>query len=383
MAAVSVPDPFVSRPTTPTSSEGDQRINDGFSPTSYSNNNGGQIFNMPHQGSSSMYSSPTNEHMLASPRQPYYVSSPLNPHSPSRPESRGSMSRLVPDESLPLGVGPGGYPYMTQRGESSTVGKGGNMLLYRLASDANTWDDEPPLPRPTGMRNRFSTGSESGFSMHSANSDSKYPQETFTPAGKGAFLAYAYDPSQDQMSPPDADDILHDPNASDKKNQRGSLNLRGFANAFVLTALVFGIVCLFTLYPIITFFRNNGRNLAIDNNVQVNATGQVPVFPNLRSLIDKDTRDEFKTRTGWDGQQYDLVFSDEFNIDGRTFYPGDDAYFEAVDLWYGATEDLEWYSPGTQRACTVKLRASNNFYLSIDRKRHHGKRISSNNRRTS
>lgn len=34
-------------------------------------------------------------------------------------------------------------------------------------------------------------------------------------------------------------------------------------------------------------------------------------------------------------------FSDEFNKDGRTFYDGDDAYFQAVDLWYGVTQDLE------------------------------------------
>ena len=30
----------------------------------------------------------------------------------------------------------------------------------------------------------------------------------------------------------------------------------------------------------------------------------------------------------------DLVFSDEFNTDGRTFYPGDDPYWEAADLHY-------------------------------------------------
>lgn len=36
-------------------------------------------------------------------------------------------------------------------------------------------------------------------------------------------------------------------------------------------------------------------------------------------------------------QEYQLVFSDEFNLDGRTFYPGDDPYFEAVDLNYHAT----------------------------------------------
>lgn len=51
------------------------------------------------------------------------------------------------------------------------------------------------------------------------------------------------------------------------------------------------------------------------------------------------------TRTGFDNEQYELVFSDEFNQDGRTFYPGDDPYWEAVDLWYGATGDVEWYDP--------------------------------------
>jgi hypothetical protein len=34
-------------------------------------------------------------------------------------------------------------------------------------------------------------------------------------------------------------------------------------------------------------------------------------------------------------------FSDEFNIDGRTFYDGDDPFFQAVDIWYGVTQDLE------------------------------------------
>jgi len=30
------------------------------------------------------------------------------------------------------------------------------------------------------------------------------------------------------------------------------------------------------------------------------------------------------TRQGFDGEEYELVFSDEFNTDGRTFWPGDD-----------------------------------------------------------
>jgi len=44
-------------------------------------------------------------------------------------------------------------------------------------------------------------------------------------------------------------------------------------------------------------------------------------------MIDKDTPNNVYTRTGFDGYQYNLVFSDEFETDGRTFYPGDDPYW--------------------------------------------------------
>lgn len=30
----------------------------------------------------------------------------------------------------------------------------------------------------------------------------------------------------------------------------------------------------------------------------------------------------------------ELVFSDEFDVPGRTFWPGDDPYWEAADLHY-------------------------------------------------
>lgn len=51
------------------------------------------------------------------------------------------------------------------------------------------------------------------------------------------------------------------------------------------------------------------------------------------------------TKTAPDGTNLKLVFSDEFSKPGRTFYPGDDPYWTAVDLWYGVTQDLEWYDP--------------------------------------
>ncbi|KAJ4289161.1 beta-glucan synthesis-associated protein [Kalmusia sp. IMI 367209] len=66
----------------------------------------------------------------------------------------------------------------------------------------------------------------------------------------------------------------------------------------------------------------------------------------LRSgLIDPDTPKHAMEKTGEFGDEYALVFSDEFNDNNRTFYEGDDPYFFAPDLWYGATQDLEWYDP--------------------------------------
>jgi beta-glucan synthesis-associated protein KRE6 len=107
--------------------------------------------------------------------------------------------------------------------------------------------------------------------------------------------------------------------------------VRGLVNLCVVGLLIAGLVSLFTAYPIVTFFRTNPRNLAIDNNVQVNATGQVAVLPGLPAMLDVDTPARAEARTGWDGHAYELVFSDEFNAEGRSFYPGDEPYWEAID----------------------------------------------------
>ncbi|KAG5439712.1 hypothetical protein PCK2_000752 [Pneumocystis canis] len=64
-----------------------------------------------------------------------------------------------------------------------------------------------------------------------------------------------------------------------------------------------------------------------------------------RGLIDPDTPLKFYERRNKDGKIFKLVFSDEFNQDGRTFYPGDDQFWEAVDLHYWSTMSLEWYDP--------------------------------------
>ena len=59
-------------------------------------------------------------------------------------------------------------------------------------------------------------------------------------------------------------------------------------------------------------------------------------MPGNWGLIDLDTPQNLYTKPSYHdpSQTLQLVFSDEFNVDGRTFYPGDDPYWEAVDLHY-------------------------------------------------
>lgn len=60
-------------------------------------------------------------------------------------------------------------------------------------------------------------------------------------------------------------------------------------------------------------------------------------MPGNWGLVDLDTPKSAYTKTSYmDGTELQLIFSDEFNQDGRTFYPGDDPYWEAVDLHYWA-----------------------------------------------
>ncbi|KAG8863844.1 hypothetical protein FRB96_007681 [Tulasnella sp. 330] len=77
-----------------------------------------------------------------------------------------------------------------------------------------------------------------------------------------------------------------------------------------------------------------------------NATGQIPAMNGNFGLIDRDTpANAYTTVSYQDGSELQLVFSDEFNVDGRTFYPGDDPYWEAEDLYYWETGNLNWYDP--------------------------------------
>jgi beta-glucanase (GH16 family) len=149
---------------------------------------------------------------------------------------------------------------------------------------------------------------------------------------------------------PEPDDFLHNPDPKrDRKNDGGGsfFTGRGIANLGCLFILGTGIIALFAGYPLYGYFtRPKTTTLGAFNLGGTNATGQVPVMEGGFALIDADTPLEARHKIVSTGEKWDLVFSDEFNVDGRTFYPGDDPFWEANDLHYWGTNNLEWYDPG-------------------------------------
>ncbi|KAF8128084.1 glycoside hydrolase family 16 protein [Mycena galopus ATCC 62051] len=95
-------------------------------------------------------------------------------------------------------------------------------------------------------------------------------------------------------------------------------------------------------YPVTTHFMNHTPA----SQLRVNASGQIPNIGNW-GLIDLDTPKDAYTIASYHDptKTLQLVFSDEFETEGRSFYPGDDPYWEAVDLHYWQTGNLEWYDP--------------------------------------
>ncbi len=133
--------------------------------------------------------------------------------------------------------------------------------------------------------------------------------------------------------------------------------------------LILGLLCVFIVLPILTFATHLFIPGATTSNYKDIDYGPAwahvnnntyPLLKNVRTgLIDPDTPASAMTRQStFDGSSLKLVFSDEFQQTNRTFYQGDDPFWTAADIWYGATQDLEWYDPDavTTYGGTLQLR---------------------------
>ncbi|CCF52658.1 hypothetical protein NDA11_001165 [Ustilago hordei] len=211
----------------------------------------------------------------------------------------------------------------------------------------------PPRPNPQissgqrGIPNPQGYPSSSTTSSHS--SSQQQPSRAATQANAAIAWLYDYDGS------PEPDDWLHVPGVEKPRSflttTLGCCNIscRGVINLLALFFLSSSILMLFAGYPILhSFLYKNGdaKAKSFFNLGGTNGSGQVPLLPGLFSLIDSDTPGSaHEWKNPIDGSGYHLVFSDEFEQDGRTFWPGDDPFWEAVDLHYWVTGDYEWYSP--------------------------------------
>lgn len=173
-------------------------------------------------------------------------------------------------------------------------------------------------------RNGIGSGARFGPTAQLSNGQARALAATSSSNTKAAFL-----PVNGMDDDDDMDDHLHTFTAAEKKDLTSPFDImswRGWANAITLLTLLAAIVGIFALYPIISFYADNGagsgRNTPGYNLGGVNASGQFPSIAGLPTLVDPDTPEDVYLKTGFDGEEWRLVFSDEFNVDGRTFYDG-------------------------------------------------------------
>ncbi|KAJ7024068.1 glycoside hydrolase family 16 protein [Mycena alexandri] len=145
---------------------------------------------------------------------------------------------------------------------------------------------------------------------------------------------------------PEADDFIYNPR-SEKKGGVAKIFGRHAGKkigclVLVLLLIVVGAVA----YPLARHFMNKSKTSTNAATSSAVANGNLPNISSW-SLVDVATPKEAHTIPSYHDptKSMQLVFSDEFETDGRSFYPGDDPYWEAVNLHYWQTGDLEWYDP--------------------------------------
>lgn len=188
-----------------------------------------------------------------------------------------------------------------------------------------------------------------------------YPDDgvgAFNPyfGGEKGFILYdgEVEEDDDQHMPADNDDRTFRPKLSD------FLHRKTLGSCLGGTLMILGFFALFILLPILTYASKHGgiAALTVDPGKRPEVIDYGPAWAHVnnrtyplvenvrRGLIDPDTpKSAYTRKSTFDKSVLRLVFSDEFNKPNRTFYPGDDPYWTAPDIWYGATQDLEWYDP--------------------------------------
>ncbi|KAF9258613.1 hypothetical protein L218DRAFT_728971 [Marasmius fiardii PR-910] len=162
----------------------------------------------------------------------------------------------------------------------------GSMILYRLAADelrtpSLTSSEHGRLIPPSrirnsyhGRKNRDSMMSMSGMSISDDDEDGEdwIFEDEYNDArwNEKKRMSSSTDPSSNATHTP----TLPKGQTKSPLNRRTLYSSRGFANLFGLALLLVGLLALFIIYPIATFYHDNGRNHRITTNSRINSTGQ-------------------------------------------------------------------------------------------------------------
>ncbi|KAI5961655.1 KRE6 [Candida pseudojiufengensis] len=191
-----------------------------------------------------------------------------------------------------------------------------------------------------------STSSNSLDDSSSSKSSSPYPND-FSPFG--GYPASSFPLSIEDKEP---DDYLHNPDpvkdAEYDKNRFihdiKNLDKRSTGGLIGIVFLGLAALVVFVVLPAVTY--SGATQPYHPQSYEILTHYSYPMLSAIRTnLIDPDTPEDALTLPSKNGDNWSLVFSDEFNADGRTFYEGDDQFFTAPDFHYDATKDLEWYDP--------------------------------------
>ncbi|KAJ7042400.1 beta-glucan synthesis-associated protein [Mycena alexandri] len=251
-------------------------------------------------------------------------------------------------------------PYSTSSNSMASQPLGPNCPTPLLASGttilpASIYRQRPFLQPPStngGVRPNFAQAPRSVRSGASIN-ESRYNASTASHGPVAPSISEKFSLSPDpaawgaDITNPEPDDFLHNPDP--KRDRKTDADGNVFHHARSLQPWLSSRVGpgdhdpLVAGYPIISHFTSPRPAFFGGFNVGgINSSGQNP------------------------GTELQLVFSDEFELDGRSFYPGDDPYWEAVDLHYWQTNNLEWYDPA---AVTTKNGA---LEITLSQKENHG-----------
>jgi beta-glucanase (GH16 family) len=221
-----------------------------------------------------------------------------------------------------------------------------SMSGSRVVSSTSLASQFNQYSRPQSTTNSNLYGGDDDSSSNKS-SNPFIPAADFSPFG--GYPASSFPLHIDEKEP---DDYLHNPDpvadAEYEKNRfmydMKNLDKRSLGGLLGVIGLLIAAIVVFILLPVLTY--SGVTDLRKPQVYTILTHYLYPLLSAIRTdLVDPDTPALALTRVAKDGSKWPLVFSDEFNAEGRTFYDGDDQFFTAPDIHYDATHDLEWYDP--------------------------------------